>query len=98
MRVATAAASGNMRAVTEVADRTEGKVRTELRGTDDEELPSLDIRNPASVDDTLRVLVERVRTRIALKNSQALAKTRGSLQISVGPMISAGELPREEGE
>jgi hypothetical protein len=76
-RVANETARGNLRALTEMADRTEGKVRTEnqLPGMDDQGLPSLDIPDSGSARENLRVLTERLRLRIELRKSRVLAQT-----------------------
>jgi hypothetical protein len=72
--VAKEGARGNLEILTEMADRTEGKVCTEnqLPGMDDQGLPSL--RGRAG---NLRVLTERLRLWIELRKSRVLAPPCG---------------------
>jgi hypothetical protein len=74
-RLATEAAKGNLRAASEIADRTEGRVGTqnELRNTEDQ--PSLDIPDQGTAHEQLRAITTRLRNRLAREESDATAQT-----------------------
>jgi Family of unknown function (DUF5681) len=79
-RVASDAAKGNLMAVKEIADRTEGKVRaeSELRGRGDQALSSLEIRDQATAHEQLTAVLARLRERFAREESNATAQTPDS--------------------
>jgi Aldehyde dehydrogenase family len=87
-RVANEAARGNLRAFTEMADRTEGKVCTEnqLPGMDDQGLPWLDIPDSGSARENLRVLAAYLFTNDMNRIMRAVRDLEcGELYINRGP-------------
>jgi hypothetical protein len=70
-RVAREAAKGDLKAVAQIADRTEGRVRSE-GDLDDRKTPPIlipeEIQDPA---ERMRFLTEELRRRIALRKSRA---------------------------
>lgn len=76
-RVANEAARGNLRAVAEIADRTEGRVRTEneSRGGCDQSLLRADLSEGEDPREALRAIATRLRDRlIASRNSAGVSE------------------------
>jgi hypothetical protein len=74
-QLATQAAKGNLRAASEIADRTEGRVRTQNESRNTEDQASLDIPGQGTAYEQLRAVATRLRDRLA---SQATAQTEES--------------------
>jgi hypothetical protein len=75
--------------VTEIGDRTEGRVRTQNELQDTGDQLSLDIPDQGSARENLRVLTERLRARIAIRRAQASAQA--DLDVAEGSTSQAGK-------